>query len=181
MSLKERLRGITENIFQIGKGGPQVKRNVAALEIKDAADAAFAILRGLDPVGINDFVTLNYFNNNNAAAINLSVVRMPLLLATKVSTVAIPNNSLVFGSLLDIETAYDTGTLWAVTRTGDGTKILQTNTDNDPEVVNTYSVRSPVMWGSTGPGTVTATLSGATPVAGAATLYIFYSTPPDIS
>jgi len=57
MSLFSKLRGTIETIFQIGLGGPNVKNNVGAVEMRNAADAAFVITRGADPVGANDYVT----------------------------------------------------------------------------------------------------------------------------
>lgn len=180
MSFFSKLRGTVETLFMLGKGGPNLKSNSGAIEARNNADAAFALLRALDPVGNNDVVTLGYFNLNNAAAQGVTCVRMPLLLATKVSTAAIPDNATIVGSILDITTAYDAGATWATKRTGDATKIPFTTTDNDAALISTYEVRQTTSWGSTGAGTLTATLVG-TPTVGAGTIYIFYTTPTDIS
>lgn len=57
MSFFAKLRGTIETIFQIGLGGPNIKANAGAVEMRNAADAGFAITRGADPVGANDYVT----------------------------------------------------------------------------------------------------------------------------
>ncbi len=181
MSLVSFLRGITETIFQIGKNGPQLK-NVGntALETRDAADGAFLVHRGLDPLIDDDFVTLRHFNANNDAATGITRVAMPLALATKISTDIIPDNALIVNVTIEIDIAYDSGTLWNIQRTGDGTVNPMTTAQNDPETINEYEVQQVTSWGSTGAGTVTATITG-TPAAGAATLYLDYVTPNDIS
>lgn len=180
MGFFSKIRGTYESLFQIAKGGNQIKNNTTALEARNSVDSAFAIMRALDPVAANDLVTLGYFNANNAAALNVSVVQMPLALATKVSTSAIPDNSTIVGAILDVTTAYDAGALWNIRRTGDATKNPLVNGDSDPSTIGTYHNPNLVNWGSTGAGTVTATLTNA-PTVGVAVLYLFYATPTDIS
>lgn len=179
-SFWSKIRGTYETLFQIGKGGPQFKSNAGAMEAKNATDAAFAIMRALDPVAANDLVTLGYFNANNAAALDVAMVKMPLALATKVSTTAIPNSASIIGAILDVAVAYDAAALWNIRRTGDATKNPLANGDSDPATIGTYHNPNLVDWGATGAGTVTATLTNA-PTVGAATLYLFYATPTDIS
>ena len=96
------------------------------------------------------------------------------------STAALPDSSTIFKAILDVTTAYDPGTTWTFKRTGDATKVLQAVSDNDPTVIGTYEVPQVLNWGTTGAGTVTATIGG-TPAAGVATLYIIYSTPISIN
>ncbi len=60
MSIRSKIRGTLETIFQIGKGGPQAKNNAGVVEFRDASDAAFAIVRGADPVGNTDLATKSY-------------------------------------------------------------------------------------------------------------------------
>lgn len=180
MSFYSKIRGTFETLFQIGKGGPQIKNSSGVIEARNSTDAAYVNVRGLDPVAAQDFVTLTYFNANNAAALDVAVVQMPLLLATKVSTTAIPNNATIVGAILDVTTAYDAGALWNIRRTGDATKNPLANGDSDPATIGTYHNPNLVNWGSTGAGTVTATLTNA-PTVGAATLYLFYATPTDIT
>jgi hypothetical protein len=55
-----KLAGVVGNLFQIGLGGPQIKNNGGVLEHRNAGDSAFAIARGLDPVGADDLTTKRY-------------------------------------------------------------------------------------------------------------------------
>src|ERR1700693_902403 len=95
MSFFSKIRGTYEALFQIGKGGVQLKNNAVKLEVRDAADAAFVIARAADPVGNDDLMTLRYCNAHNEGAAGLEIVKMPLLHATKISTAAIPDNSII--------------------------------------------------------------------------------------
>lgn len=63
-SVWSKIRGTFETIFQLGKGGPQVKANSGAVELRNSTDAAFVIGRGADPVGDDDFVTKRYGDAN---------------------------------------------------------------------------------------------------------------------
>lgn len=176
------IRGTTETIFRFGKGGAQLKKTGAAvLESRDSVDGGFALHRGLAPVGDDDFVTKKHFDDNNAAATGLTVVKLPLALATKISTGTLPNNAIIKWTRLDVTTAYDAGALWAVKRTGDASVAPIGTADNDPSIIGTYDVPQCTDWGTTGAGTVTATLSGGSPTVGVAVLYIAYTTPNDIS
>jgi hypothetical protein len=61
MSLFSRLAGIVGTFFQIGgPGGPGWNDNAGAIEGRNAANSAFAIVRGAFPVGDNDLVTKAY-------------------------------------------------------------------------------------------------------------------------
>lgn len=180
-SVWSKIRGTFETLFQLGKGGPQLKNNAGVIELRNSVDGAFVIGRGLDPVAANDLVTLGYFNANNAAAVDLQVAQMPLALATKVSTDALPDNAIIFGARLEVTTPYDAGALWNIRRTGDASKNPLANGDSDPATAGIYDNPNHTSWGSTGAGTVTATLTNS-PTVGAAMLYIFYATAPtDIS
>ena len=182
MTVYKKLRGFVGSIFQLGLTGPQLKPiSGGVLEIRDDTDAAYAITRGLDPVGAQDYVTKTYFETNNAAANGLTIVEMPLALATKVSTAAIPDNATIHWAQIDVTTAYDTASpTFKVTRTGDATAVALDSTDSNLKKISIYDVPQRTDWGSTGAGTVTATLVGA-PTVGAAMLVIAYSTPTDIS
>lgn len=183
MALKDlisRIRGTSSLLFQLGLAGPNVKNNSGVVEFRDNADAAFVIARGLDPVGANDLVTKNYFDTNNAAANGLTLVEMPLALVTKVSTATIPDNATIVDCWLDVTTPYDGGTTIEIERTGDATVELMGTGDNTPQVARIYHVPQLQDWGSTGAGTVTATITGG-PAAGAANIVIAYATPTDIS
>lgn len=61
----KRLLGIVGNIFQLGgPNGPQFSNNSGVVENRNATGSAFNIMRGADPVGTNDFVTLGYGNTH---------------------------------------------------------------------------------------------------------------------
>lgn len=176
MSFYSKLRGTFESIFQIGKGGPNVKNNSGVIEFRNAADNAFALARALDPVGNNDLVTLGYFNTYNAAAQGLTYVKVTLAQSTVVTTGTIPDNAIIQDCVVDVTTAYDNNATIAVKRTGDATKTLSATADNDAATIGTYQVPQILSWGSTGAGTVTATITGS-PTVGVAVVYIGYVTP----
>ena len=182
MSFFSKIRGTFETIFSIGKANRvQLKNSAGVLEIRDAADAAVLITRGLAPVGDDDYVTKKHFDDNNSAATGLTLVEMPLLLATKVSTSTIPDSSTIEYAYIRIETAYDAAALWKIQRTGDATVEPVADGDNDASVIGTYHVpQDDTNWGVTGAGTVNAVLTNS-PTVGAATLVIAYSMPNDIS
>lgn len=56
-----RLRGTMFAILQIGKGGPNLKANGAALEARNNADSAFVVARALQPAGDNDLTDRQTF------------------------------------------------------------------------------------------------------------------------
>jgi hypothetical protein len=181
MSFFSKLRGTFETLFQLGKGGPNLKNASGVIEHRDNADAAYAISRGADPVGNNDHVTLQYFNANNNAATGLTIIVMPLALVTKVSSTTIPDNAIIKHCWIDVTTAYDAGATVLVQRTGDATVELQGTADNDlSQLDDTFDVPQSQDWGATGAGTVTATVANS-PTVGAANIYIAYSWPNDIS
>ena len=53
------LTGVGSNV-QLGKGGPRVKNNAGVVEVKNAADNAFAVFRVGDCVGLDDAVNKRY-------------------------------------------------------------------------------------------------------------------------
>ena len=64
----EKLGGTSETTFQIGLGGPKVKNASGVLEARNAADDAYAVIRGADPSGANDLVTKGYTGSISATA-----------------------------------------------------------------------------------------------------------------
>ena len=180
MGFFSKIRGTFETLFQIGKAGPNIKTTGGVFEMRNNADSAYAITRGLDPVGAQDYVTKTWHETNNASANGEVTVVMPLALVTKVSTTTIPDNAVIQKAVLDVTAAYDAGALFLVDRTGDATKILSANGDSDLSVIGQYEIPQITDWAATGAGTVTATMTNV-PTVGAADLYITYSTPTDIS
>ena len=64
MGLFQRLAGLVNNFFQLGGPGGAALKNDAltgpALEVRNPADLAYAIMRGATPVGDDDFTTKRY-------------------------------------------------------------------------------------------------------------------------
>lgn len=67
MSLRAKIRGTIETLFQLGIGGPQWKANSGNIDARDSGDAAYVNVRGDDPVIDDDLVTLRYFDSNAGA------------------------------------------------------------------------------------------------------------------
>jgi hypothetical protein len=60
MAFLSKIRGTFEALFQVGKGGPQLKNNGGVVELRSAGDTAFVITRAADPTGADDLVTKRY-------------------------------------------------------------------------------------------------------------------------
>lgn len=95
MSLWSKIVGTIESYFQIGLGGPRIKANSGAIDVRNAADNAYVIVRGAAPVGNNDLVTKQYadtlatrtviagqFDGNNALPSNTSTERFLVVTTT---------------------------------------------------------------------------------------------------
>jgi hypothetical protein len=96
MSLWSKIRGTLEALFQIGgPTGPQLKNNAGAVEARNSADTAYAVMRGGAPVGDNDLATKTYvdtlafrtvvsaqFNGNNALPSNSSTEQFYVVTTT---------------------------------------------------------------------------------------------------
>lgn len=74
MSVWSKIRGTFETLFQIGKGGPQLKSTGGVIEHRDSADAAYAIARGATPVGANDLATKSYVDALAGGAFGTAIV-----------------------------------------------------------------------------------------------------------
>lgn len=61
-----KIRGTYSTLFQIGKGGAQVKSSGTVLETRDAADAAYAIHRHADPADDSDGVSRQFYYTEHA-------------------------------------------------------------------------------------------------------------------
>jgi hypothetical protein len=150
------------------------------MESRNPTDGAFGITRGADPVGDDDYLTKRYFDANNAAPESLNYVKMPLALITKVSTTAIPDNCIIRDVVIDVTTAYDSSATIKLEREGDATVVIAATTDSDAGTIDVYHIPQVQDWGSTGSGNLEATVAGG-PTVGAATIYIGYTTPTDIT
>ena len=72
-----KIRGTVETLFQLGLGGPQLKNNTGVFEARNSADAAFVIVRGDTPVGVNDLTTKQYVDGATAGTNDLFLVAEP--------------------------------------------------------------------------------------------------------
>jgi hypothetical protein len=68
MSRWEKIKGTIETAWQIGLAGPLWKANAGNLDGRNAADAAFVNVRGLDPAIADDLVTKRYGDANYGGA-----------------------------------------------------------------------------------------------------------------
>lgn len=96
MSLFSKIRGTLETIFQLGgPTGPNLKNNSGAVEARNSADSAFAVMRAASPVGDNDVANKTYvdtlafrtvvaaqFNGNNALPSNTSTEQFYVVTTT---------------------------------------------------------------------------------------------------
>lgn len=55
-----KILGTLSSTFQLGKSGPLLKNNSGIIEARNAADNAYAIVRGATPVNDNDLATKAY-------------------------------------------------------------------------------------------------------------------------
>jgi len=66
MAFATKVRKLIGSIWSFGLGGPQVKNNSGAVEMRNSGDSAFVITRGLDPSAANDYVTKGWAEANPA-------------------------------------------------------------------------------------------------------------------
>jgi hypothetical protein len=162
-----------ETIFQIGKGGPQVKANAGNLEGRDATDAAFVIVRGATPVGANDLATKAYVDSGAVIADGgVQEIRFAITnAAAQNSVTSIPSGAIVVDAELDITTPYSGGATITVGNAGSPALLMGT-TDNNPQANGLYQVHQDTTYAG-GPATVLVTIAGA-PAAGAGFAIVRY-------
>lgn len=89
MGLFARLAGVVGSSFQVGgPGGPAWKNNGGSLDARNAGDSAYINVRGLDPVGAQDLVTLGYFNLHVNGQNDLLLAAAPTQSCTYVASYA---------------------------------------------------------------------------------------------
>ncbi len=116
MGLYARMAGIVTSFFTWGEGGPGINVNGAALEVKNNANSGFAVMRGANPVGANDFVTLGSLPGGLDGPVLAISVAVGTANAT--STAQIPLGAIVVGCQLNVTTPYSAGTTIEVGFTG---------------------------------------------------------------
>lgn len=62
------LTGIAGTV-ELGKGGAKLKNSSGAVEARDTTDMSYAVVRGADPVGLDDFVTLRAFRTQGGSPV----------------------------------------------------------------------------------------------------------------
>lgn len=174
MSLWSKIRGTIETIFQIGIGGPQIKNNAGVIEMRNSTDGAFAITRGLSPVGNNDYATKLYVDSEAEPNAILEIRYVTGTGATQDSTALIPANAYVVSAEFKVTTPYSGGTTVSVGQNGNTTLLLLT-ADNDPLTNGTYQVMQDTTWGGS-PLAVRTTVGGA-PGVGAGVTIVRYGIP----
>jgi len=174
MAFFSKIRGTFESLFQIGgTAGGQVK-NVAGpiLEARNAADAAYIIMRGGDALGDDDLLNRRT-GDLRYGANGVSMIRIPIALVTVASVAAIPAGAIVLRSRVTITTPYSGGTLIDVGDTGGTADLYFDQADNDPQTANIYETPQETVGVA---ATITATITGA-PVAGAGFVSVEYTIP----
>ncbi len=194
MSLFSKIRGTIETLFQIGLQGPQLKKSSgAALDVRDNADGAYAVVRVAAPVGGQDAATKTYTDTGDAASVATSEaytdaavagistagvvreIRMPLALAaTTTSATSIPANAVVNYVAVKVGTQYSAGATVSVGQTG-SLALLMATVDNLPQSTDMFEISCDIPWGASALPVV-ATIAGA-PAAGAGFVIVRYTVP----
>lgn len=173
MSVWAKLKGTIETIFQIGLGGPQIKNNAGALEMRNLTDSAFVITRGLTPVAANDYATKAYVDSGGASGAE-QVIRFAIGTgALQTSTTALPANAFVLEATVEITTPYSGGATISVGQTGGAVNLFQLTSDNLPTANGSYTVPQDTQ-AAGAPATVSVTVGGA-PGAGAGVVLVKFS------
>ena len=171
MSLWSKIRGTIETAFQLGLKGPQWKNNAGIIESRDAADAAFVIVRGATPVNANDLVTKAYADSGSVIVDGgVQEIRFALGTATANSTTSVPNNAIVISAELDVTTPYTAAATISIGTAG-SPSALQATSDNNPQAAGIYQVMQDTAY--PGPATIQATVAGG-PIAGVAQVIVRY-------
>ena len=163
--------GTQLSFFEIGgPTGPGINANGAALEVRNSANAAFAVMRGADPVAANDFVTLESLATVKGP---VNLVKVNVGLTTTASTAILPAGAVVRRVFLDVTTGYTAGATISVGAAG-SVSAYMTTAQNSPAVIDKYEV-------SDDPASVNAavlvTLAGTAATVGACVAYVEYAVP----
>lgn len=173
MPVMEKLRGIIGNILSIGLANVttviNLKNNAGVFEARNAADAAYIVGRGADPVTDDDWVTLRYYKG----AVN--VIQFNVALVTASSTTLIPANAQVLSASIEVLVPYTGGTSLTLGNVTIGAAGFMAAGSNDPTVVNTYTVEQDTDNGAAAV-VVRCTVAGG-PIAGSSKVSIWYTEP----
>lgn len=178
MAFREKIESLIASIVRIGTATATriaLKNNGGVAEFRNNADAAFIVTRGADPVGVNDFVTLGYFNTNPPAG-TTAVVRFTITAAggaTQDSVTSIPAGNRIFEAREEVVTPWSAGTTVNVGNTATPNLLIAT-ADVDEESADTYVIPQDTAWPIN--SVVRATVGGA-PGVGSSIITVFFATP----
>jgi hypothetical protein len=176
MAYREKLASIIGDSVRIGLATASrvlLKNNAGVFEARNNADAAYIVGRGADPVGANDWVTLQYLTANSA---NYQVIQYTITAAggaTQDSVTSIPAGAVVFETREEVTIAWSPGTTIDVGDTATPALLIAT-ADVDNLSTDIYAFPGNTPW--VGASVVRATIGGA-PGAGASVITVFYATP----
>ena len=169
-----KIKGLLTTTLRVGDATNQY------IEFKTNDDSDFAIVRGKDPVGNNDFVTLGYYNANEGS--NLQVVKVAVLEAggtTQTSTFQIPLNSVIIRTVVAITAPFtEAAQTIQVGYTGSLNKLVGTS-DVDVTLAWQNDFPALVEW-SASAIEVTVTLASSAAGTGTAEVYVFFAPAPQV-
>jgi hypothetical protein len=174
MSLWSKIRGTIETAFQLGLGGPYLSNDGSGnVNVQNAAQSAYVIVRGATPVAANDLATKAYVDSG--AVVNdggVQEIRFAIgTSGTYNSTTQIPLNAIVIDCEVDITTAYSNGTTIEVGNASSPALLMATS-GNNPQAVGLYWLHQDTAY-TGGPATVLVTIGGS-PSAGAGFAIVRY-------
>ena len=172
MGLFARLAGTVSSFFQVGgPGGPGWNDNAGALEGRNSANSAYAIVRGANPVNPNDLVTLGSLTSLPGVA---NVIRFAIGTgAVQTSVASIPANAIVLRAFIDVTTAYSAGATLELGTAASAALFMATG-DVDPQVIDLYDAPQDTTNTTADPLQVTV---GGAPAAGAGFACVMYVEP----
>lgn len=182
MATRDKLRGTTETLFQIGIKGHQIKYNGGSpgIEARDKDDAAYCVVRGAPPVADNDFVTKKHFDDNNSSNLNIACAEITVGTSSIAPTTgSLPANATVTEVRLVIDTPYSAGATISVALTAGATLMATGDNDAEESAGEIFTVKQDNAVGGASK-TIDVTVGGA-PGAGAARVQIYYVTSSDIT
>lgn len=173
MSVRSKIRAIIGSIFQLGNGGPNIKASSGVVEARNAADDAYAIIRGADAVGSNDLINKSQLDASIGGA--QRVMRFTFGLTDTDSTNTIPANARILEARIEITTPYDNSATIDLGVDGGTADLLVDQTDIDSATADIYSVPQDTDWG--GSAAKAQVTVGNAPTAGAGVATIVYTEP----
>jgi hypothetical protein len=170
-----KLLGTIASFFQFGDtGGPGINANGAALETRNAANAAFAIHRGATPVAANDFATKAYVDGGSGGETFL--IRFAITNAAAQSSVAlIPSGAVILDARLDVTVSYSAGATLSLGVAGSVAEFMGTTDNTATAAPALYSLPQDTVQGGAA-AALLVTVGGA-PAAGAGFAMVLYSIP----